>query len=92
MKIILRVFGIIVLLLLLFFSYIWITLPDISQLVKYNPKTTALIEQRRQEAKEKQQKLRIRQKWISFKQIPQMFKRCVRISEDAGFYFHEGID
>ena len=37
-------------------------------------------------------KLRIRQRWVSFKEIPNLLKQTVRISEDANFYFHEGID
>jgi monofunctional biosynthetic peptidoglycan transglycosylase len=75
-----------------FIGYIWLTLPDVSGLIANNPQTTAMIEQRKQEAQDNNQKLRIRQRWVSFTQIPLMFKHCVRISEDAGFYAHEGID
>jgi len=67
-------------------------LPDISLLIKENPKSTALIEQRKEEAEVSGKNIRIRQKWVSFDRIPKLLKRTVRISEDANFYFHEGID
>jgi monofunctional biosynthetic peptidoglycan transglycosylase len=92
MKKIIRLIAIISIFFLFLFGYMWFTLPDVSILIKYNPKTTAIIEQRRQESDEKKQKFRVRQKWVTFHKIPDMFKRCVRISEDAGFYNHEGID
>jgi monofunctional biosynthetic peptidoglycan transglycosylase len=34
----------------------------------------------------------IRQQWVTFAQIPQLLKDTVRIAEDAGFYWHRGID
>jgi monofunctional biosynthetic peptidoglycan transglycosylase len=79
-----------------FFGFIYmiiqLSLPDIEILIKNNPKTTALMEQRKAEALVAGKKLRIRQQWVPFKQIPTLLKKTVRISEDANFYFHEGID
>jgi len=71
---------------------IQVSLPDLDPLVNNNPKTTALIEQRKEEAKNAGRNIRIRQQWVSFSHIPKLLKRTVRISEDANFYFHEGID
>jgi len=71
---------------------IQLSLPDVEQLINTNPKSTALMEQRKNEAKAEGKKLRIRQHWVPFKHIPKLLKRTVRISEDANFYFHEGID
>ncbi len=34
----------------------------------------------------------LRYTWISFENIPQILKDTVRIAEDAGFYWHKGID
>jgi len=68
------------------------TLPDPSNLKSNNPHTTSLIEQRRWEAKEKGLKFSIKQKWVAYSSIPDMLKKIVRISEDASFYDHEGID
>ncbi len=36
--------------------------------------------------------LKIYHKWVNFADIPELLKQTVRISEDAGFYFHKGID
>lgn len=34
----------------------------------------------------------IRHSWVSFDRIPQLLKDTVRIAEDAGFYWHRGVD
>lgn len=91
-KWIIRIVIVFISIALLTLAWIYFTLPDVDDLIKNNPKTTAIIQQRIQEAKEKGKKLRIRQKWISFSQFPQLLKRSVRITEDANFYTHDGID
>ena len=73
-------------------AWFFISLPDVSYLEKENPPITALMQQRIDEAAEKGKKLKIKQSWISFKNIPELLKKAVRISEDASFYFHEGVD
>ncbi len=72
--------------------WFYFTLPDVEDLAKNNPATTALIEQRTAEAASAGKKLRIRIKWVAFNRIPDLLKKSVRISEDANFYFHDGID
>ncbi len=72
--------------------WFYLSLPDVSELAKKNPATTALIEQRKAEAKAKNKNIKIRMSWISYGAIPEMLKKTVRISEDANFYFHEGVD
>jgi monofunctional biosynthetic peptidoglycan transglycosylase len=91
-KIVLIVILGIVLGLCLFAGYFFLTLPEVEFLNQQNPKTTALIEQRKAEAKQKKQKLQIRQTWVSFRAIPQLLKDAVRVSEDIDFYHHKGID
>ena len=77
-----------------FISFIWIyaSLPDVEFLKSNNPETTAIIQQRLNEAELAGNKLRIRQKWVRFSTIPKLFKRTVRITEDANFYSHDGVD
>ena len=67
-------------------------LPDVTALKKTNPKSTALINQRLKSARDAGESLSIKQKWVKFDTIPQMLKDTVRVSEDAGFYLHRGID
>jgi len=77
-----------------FISFIWIyaSLPDVEFLKSNNPETTAIIQQRLNEAESAGKKLRIRQKWVRFSTIPKLLKRTVRITEDANFYSHDGVD
>ncbi len=90
-RILLSILFVIVLMLAVYIM-IQISIPDVNPLINNNPSTTALMEQRKEEAKEVGKKIRIRQQWVSFGQIPKLLKKTVRISEDANFYFHEGID
>lgn len=76
----------------IFAGFFFLTLPDVEFLKTKDPETTALIEQRKAEAKKKNRKLKIRQKWVRFDYIPQLLKDTVRVSEDIDFYHHNGID
>jgi monofunctional biosynthetic peptidoglycan transglycosylase len=82
----------IVLVFCLFTGFFFLTLPDVEFLKTRDPETTALIEQRKAEAKKKGRKLKLRQKWVGFDDIPQLLKDTVRVSEDFDFYHHSGID
>ena len=73
-------------------TYICFSLPDVTGLKTHNPVTTALIKQRIREAQRSYKPYRIQQSWVSFDTIPQRFKDTIRITEDAGFYQHRGID
>ena len=72
--------------------YFYLTLPDVSGLKTNNPRTTALMVQRYREAKKSDQKFRIRQQWIDFEAIPKLLRETVRVTEDASFYQHKGVD
>lgn len=78
--------------LILFAAYFFLSLPDVAYLKSENPPTTAMIEQRKAEAKKLGKPLKIRQKWVHFNAIPGLLKNAVRVSEDVDFYHHEGID
>jgi monofunctional biosynthetic peptidoglycan transglycosylase len=71
---------------------IYLSLPDVGDLKTNNPRTTALMLQRFREAKKSQTNLVIRQQWVTFDEIPQLFKDTIRVTEDAGFYQHQGLD
>jgi len=73
-------------------SLIYFSLPDVKYLKKQNPKSTAFIEMRKEQAAKNKKKLRIRQRWVRFSKIPKHFKQAVRITEDASFYRHDGVD
>jgi monofunctional biosynthetic peptidoglycan transglycosylase len=68
------------------------SIPETIKLKTGNPDSTSLIEQRCEEALKAGKKLQIRQYWVNFGDVPEMLIKAIRISEDANFYFHNGID
>lgn len=76
-----------------FVGYIVLTLPDVSTLDSVNPETTSFIEYRKDRHYDTEGfRLTIKQSWVDLDEIPRLLQRTVVISEDAGFYIHEGID
>lgn len=74
-------------------AYVYLTLPDVRQLAKDNPKTTAFMAIRKAEARrEGREKFTIRQQWISYSRISPNLRRAVIVTEDAAFFDHDGID
>ena len=71
---------------------IYLSLPDVTHLKNNNPKITAFMQLRNEQAEAQGKKYNIRQNWVSFQTIPDLLKKAVRISEDASFYEHRGID
>jgi len=81
-----------ILLILILSSWFYFSLPDVSFLINENPKSTALIDLRKEQAQTANKKFHLRQKWVRFQQMPDLLKKAVRITEDSDFYSHEGID
>ncbi|HEX8700353.1 MAG TPA: biosynthetic peptidoglycan transglycosylase [Myxococcaceae bacterium] len=75
-----------------FAAYEYLTLPQATPLLKQNPETTALIEQRAAEAQAEGRKPRRKQSWVGLSNIAKPAIDAVLISEDASFYLHEGVD
>jgi monofunctional biosynthetic peptidoglycan transglycosylase len=77
---------------LLVVGALWLVLPDPASLAKENPRTTALIEQRKAEAKEKRRSFRVQQSWVSLDRVSRRLVEAVVMSEDARFFGHDGLD
>ncbi len=77
---------------LVYAAYIYLTLPDVTSLVKENPKTTAFMQLRIAEARDAGRKFSIRQQWLPYRQISPQLRRAVIVTEDAAFFDHDGID
>jgi len=73
-------------------AYLWLTLPDVRALRTQNPTTTAFIELRAQEARDRGVKPRRVQRWTSYTRISADLKRAVLVAEDDAFWQHEGVD
>ncbi len=72
--------------------YAYLTLPDVRQLATSNPSTTAFMELRADEAREKGQKPRRLQRWVGYSHVSPDLKRAVLVAEDDAFFQHEGVD
>ena len=93
MKAFFQITGIIVLSFILVAGfYFYMSLPDVGGLKTKNPRSTALMVQRYREAKKIDHKFRIRQQWVDLDAIPKLMRETVRITEDASFYQHKGVD
>jgi monofunctional glycosyltransferase len=73
-------------------AYLWLTLPDVRSLRTQNPSTTAFMELRAAEAREKGATPRRVQRWTSYNRISPDLKRAVLVAEDDAFWQHEGVD
>ena len=71
---------------------IYLGLPEVTDLKTKNPETTALMRQRYRAAQNAKKEFVFRHQWVTFEKIPQLLKDAVRITEDAGFYQHKGVD
>jgi monofunctional biosynthetic peptidoglycan transglycosylase len=73
-------------------AYVYVTLPDVRALARANPKTTAFMRLRQDEAAREGKSLRHVQRWLSYSRISPNLKRAVLVAEDDAFFEHEGID
>ena len=73
-------------------AYEYLHLPDVSLLKKNNPRTTALMELRDHEYREKGLRPQRQHIWVSYDALSEHLKKAIIISEDAAFFAHKGID
>jgi len=73
-------------------AYLYLTLPDVRGLRTANPETTAFMDLRAREARDRGEPPRHVQKWVSYPRISQHLKRAVLVAEDSAFWTHEGVD
>jgi monofunctional biosynthetic peptidoglycan transglycosylase len=76
-----------------YLAYVYLTLPDVRSLARENPRTTAFMELRKEEAQyEGRTKFVIRHSWVPYARISPHLRRAVIVTEDAAFFDHDGID
>jgi monofunctional glycosyltransferase len=75
-----------------YIAYLYLTLPDVRVLAAQNPKSTAFMRIREDEARDLGRKFAIRQQWIPYRQVSPLLRRAVIVTEDAAFFDHDGID
>ncbi|KAB2926321.1 MAG: monofunctional biosynthetic peptidoglycan transglycosylase [Bacteroidetes bacterium] len=77
---------------LLFLQYLFLPNNSLQSLRKQNPKRTAMMEQRIEEAEEAGKPFAIAQQWVPLSRISRHLVNAVIVSEDGTFYEHEGVD
>ncbi len=74
-------------------AFVWlVTLPDVTVLERMNPTSTALMEARLAQARERGQPFRTQWVWVPLSRISPHLQRAVIVAEDASFFSHEGFD
>jgi monofunctional biosynthetic peptidoglycan transglycosylase len=66
--------------------------PSAEPLARRNPETTALLEQRRAEARAAGRSFQPRISWVPLERISERLVEAILLSEDAGFFAHGGFD
>ena len=72
--------------------YLYLSLPDVRVLKGTNPGTTAFMALREQEATRRGEPVHRDQRWVKYSRISQHLKRAVLVTEDSGFWQHEGVE
>ncbi|HEV7376044.1 MAG TPA: transglycosylase domain-containing protein [Pyrinomonadaceae bacterium] len=72
--------------------YLYLTFPDLNQLKDHNPETTAMIETRAREARERGEEPKRIQVWVPLEKISPNLQRAVLAGEDTNFATHHGFD
>lgn len=72
--------------------YAYLTLPDVRELVRANPSSTAFMDLREDQAHDAGRPARHVQRWVAYGRISPHLKRAVLVAEDAAFWQHEGVD
>jgi monofunctional biosynthetic peptidoglycan transglycosylase len=68
------------------------TFPDVSQLAKNPPATTAFMEARRRELRSAGKDDTLQYQWVPYARVSPYLRRAVLVAEDNDFYEHEGVD
>ena len=71
-------------------SYSWVTLPDVRPLAAQPPATTAFMRLRAAESRDDAPTADWR--WVPYARISEQLRRAVVVTEDAGFWGHDGVD
>lgn len=79
-------------LLALLLLYQWLTFPELSELARENPETTAFMERRKSALRRAGKSDQLDYRWVSYSGISPHLRRAVLVAEDSAFYEHGGVD
>jgi monofunctional biosynthetic peptidoglycan transglycosylase len=73
-------------------AYSWLTLPDVRPLRTAFPTTTAFMDLRARDARQRGRPVRPSYRPVPYGRIAPALKRAVLVAEDAAFWDHDGVD
>ena len=79
-------------LVVLYVGFEWITFPDTARLAKEPPATTAFMEARKAELRAAGKDDWLLHTWVPYERISPYLRRGVLVAEDDSFYEHNGVD
>jgi monofunctional biosynthetic peptidoglycan transglycosylase len=86
------IFGIVLLVVVAFVAYEWVTFPNVAVLKDQWPKTTAFMERRREELRAEGKDDTLLYQPVRYAQISPYLRRAALVAEDNDFYEHKGVD
>ena len=89
MKLILKITGLILLLILLIQAYFFI---QICWWINHNPSSTSFMRHQLAIIQETKPTAQLQQQWVPYEKISSQLKRAIIASEDANFSEHDGVD
>lgn len=86
--------AVLILLAILVAWAVWelVTFPDVTALAKEPPKTTAFMEQRKEQLRDEGKSDVLEWRWVPYGSISPSLRRAALVAEDNSFYEHEGVD
>ena len=87
-----RILLIVLVAIVVFIGYEWITFPNVEELATKPPTTTAFMEQRKAELRAAGKSDAIEYRWVPYARISPYLRRGVLVAEDDTFYEHGGVD
>ena len=87
-----RILLLVVIAVVLFAGYEWITFPDVAALATKPPETTAFMERRKSELRAEGKPDAISYKWVPYARISPYLRRAVLVAEDDTFFEHDAVD
>ncbi|MDO8520010.1 MAG: monofunctional biosynthetic peptidoglycan transglycosylase [Deltaproteobacteria bacterium] len=92
-----KFFIILAAILVVFLSFFFISLPNVSYLKEHNPRRTRFMEiyldrEQKKQGLGQDDAVRIEYEWISYGRISPHLKKAVIVAEDSSFFGHEGFD
>lgn len=87
-----RIVLFVLLAVLAWLAWEWLTFPDVAKLAKERPATTAFMEQRKRELKREGKDATVEWTWVPYGKISPSLRRAVLVAEDNDFYEHKGVD